>query len=379
MRAIDHGWAQSFSSSLRDSPLVALSVRTTNVPPPVSPRAFARPRPCRRPRPLPSPTSNGSIVFKDEKLQELIRTALERNYDLRDAVARVEEARANLGITRSNQFPNFVAGGNLEINRLSRDGATPLPPAFLPSQNRNFGSAALQLLSFEIDIWGRLRRATEAARANLLSAEENRQAVVTTLVSDVATAYLTLRELDYTLDISQRTLQTREQSLALTRSRQIGGVSTLLDLRQAEQLVYTAAETIPTIQQQIEQTENQITPPARAKSRQCAAGPQPHATGLLAGRSRRPAVGPAAAPSRYPGRGAGPDRRQCRNRGRPRRLLPASQSHRCARRYQHATHKSVQRRRSAPTTSRPRPSFPSSRPARSNPISISPKPNANAR
>jgi multidrug efflux system outer membrane protein len=91
-----------------------------------------------------------------------------------------------------------------------------------------------------------------------LSAQENRQAVITTLVSDVATAYLTLRELDYTLEISQRTLQTREQSLVLTRSRQVGGVSTLLNLRQAEQLVYTAAETIPTIQQQIEQTENQI-------------------------------------------------------------------------------------------------------------------------
>jgi multidrug efflux system outer membrane protein len=218
----------------------------------------------RAPAPLP-PNQAASIadlrwfvVFKDEKLQELIRKALERNYDLRDAVARVEEARANLGITRSNQFPNFAAGGNVEINRLSRDGATPLPPAFLPSQNRNFGTAALQLLSFEIDIWGRLRRATEAARANLLSAEENRQAVVTTLVSDVATAYLTLRELDYTLEISRRTLQTREQSLALTRSRQTGGVATLLDLRQAEQLVYTAAETIPTIQQQIEQTENQI-------------------------------------------------------------------------------------------------------------------------
>jgi NodT family efflux transporter outer membrane factor (OMF) lipoprotein len=218
----------------------------------------------RAPAPLP-PAQAASIadlkwfvVFKDEKLQELIRTALEQNYDLRDAVARVEEARANLGITRSNQFPNFVAGANVEINRLSRDGATPLPPAFLPSQNRNFGSAALQLLSFEIDIWGRLRRATESARANLLSAQENRQAVITTLVSDVATAYLTLRELDYTLEISQRTLQTREQSLVLTRSRQVGGVSTLLDLRQAEQLVYTAAETIPTILQQIEQTENQI-------------------------------------------------------------------------------------------------------------------------
>lgn len=216
--------------------------------------------------PSPLPPSQGAAfadlkwfeVFKDDKLQELIRTSLERNYDLRDAVARVQAARASLGVTRSNQFPNFGAEGSVDINRISREGATPIPAAVVPSQNRNFGSASLQLLSFEVDLWGKLRRATEAARANLLSAEENRQAVVTTLVSDVATNYLTLRELDYTLDISQRTLKTREESLALTKSRQTGGVSTLLDLRQAEQLVYTAAETIPSIQQQIEQKENQI-------------------------------------------------------------------------------------------------------------------------
>jgi multidrug efflux system outer membrane protein len=219
----------------------------------------------RAPEPLP-PGQAASLadlkwfeVFKDDKLQDLMRTALRQNYDLRDAVLRVEEARANLGITRSNQYPNFGASGGVEINRLSRDGATPLPAAFLPSQNRNFGQATLNLLSFEVDIWGRLRRATEAARANLLGAEENRKAVVTTLVSDVATAYLTLRELDYDLDISKRTLQTREESLQLTKSRQTGGVSTLLDLRQAEQLVDTAAETIPGIEQQIGQTENRIT------------------------------------------------------------------------------------------------------------------------
>src|SRR6266705_6197872 len=102
-------------------------------------------------------------IFKDDKLQELMRTALAQNYDLREAVARVEEARASLGITRSNQFPNFVAGGALEIDRFSRDGATRLPTTILPSQNRNFGTATLALLSFEVDIWGRLRRATEAA------------------------------------------------------------------------------------------------------------------------------------------------------------------------------------------------------------------------
>jgi outer membrane protein, multidrug efflux system len=218
----------------------------------------------RAPTPLP-PSQAASLadlkwfeVFKDDKLQELIRTALAQNYDLRDAVARVEIAHANLGITRSDQYPNFDASGGVEINRLSRDGATPIPATLLPSQNRNFGSATLGLLSFEVDIWGRLRRATEAARANLLGAEENRKAVVTTLVSDVATAYLSLRELDYELEISERTLETRQQSLELTKSRQRGGVSTLLDLRQAEQLVDTAAQTIPGIEQQMEQTENQI-------------------------------------------------------------------------------------------------------------------------
>jgi multidrug efflux system outer membrane protein len=219
----------------------------------------------RAPTPLPPPEAASLAdlkwfeVFQDPELQKLIRSALEHNYDLRDAVVRVDEARANLGITRSNQFPNFAATGAVEINRISRDGATPVPKILLPDQNRNFGVAALQLLSFEVDIWGRLRRATEAARANLLGAEENRQAVVTTLVSDVATAYFMLRELDFTLQISQRTLETRQMSLELTKSRQSGGVATLLDLRQAEQLVLGAGETIPTISQQIEQTENRIT------------------------------------------------------------------------------------------------------------------------
>jgi multidrug efflux system outer membrane protein len=197
-------------------------------------------------------------VFKDEKLQELEKTALVQNYDLRDAVARVQAARANLGITRADQFPNLGIGADISTTRLSRDGQTPLPVSFVPSQNRTFGGVTLNLLSFELDLWGRLRRATEAARAELLASEENRKAVTTTLVSDVASAYFSMRELDYQLDISNRTLATRRESLELIRNRQAGGVATLLDLRQGEQLVYTAAETIPTLQQQIEQTENQI-------------------------------------------------------------------------------------------------------------------------
>ncbi|HWF09532.1 MAG TPA: efflux transporter outer membrane subunit [Bryobacteraceae bacterium] len=223
------------------------------------------PQDFRAPDPLPAPqaTSLADLkwweVFRDEKLQELIRTALTANYDLRDAVARVEEAQANLGITRSNQLPQMGVSGDVQFNRLSRDGNFQLPPSFAPSQNRTWGEGMLNLLSFEVDIWGRLRRATEASRANLLSAEENRKAVVVTLVSDVASDYLHLRELDYELQISRATLTTRQDSLNLTQQRQTGGVATLLDLRQAEQLVDTAEQTIPELQRQIEQTENQIT------------------------------------------------------------------------------------------------------------------------
>ena len=218
----------------------------------------------------------------------MIRTALVKNYDLRDAVLRVEEARANLGITRSNQYPNVGAAGALDFTRLSRDGATPLPPALLPNQNRILGNGSLELLSFEIDIWGKLRRATEAARANLLGEEENRKAVVTTLVSDVATAYLTMRELDYELEISRRTLQAREESLALTKSRQKGGVSTLLDLRQAEQLVDTAAETIPSLRTADRTDGKSDYVIARREPRKHSARTQSHRAGL-APRGARPA------------------------------------------------------------------------------------------
>lgn len=218
----------------------------------------------RSPAPLPEPQAASLAdlkwfeIFHDEQLQQLVRTALVENYDLLDAVARVQEARANLGIVRSNQLPQLGASGSLEITRLSRDGQFPLPSSFVASQNRNWGEAALNLLSFEVDLWGRLRRSTEAARANLLNADENRKAVVSTLVSEVASNYFQLLELDYELDISQSTLESRRVSLSLVGERKGGGVATRLDLRQAEQLVSTAAENIPALQQQIEQEENRI-------------------------------------------------------------------------------------------------------------------------
>jgi multidrug efflux system outer membrane protein len=195
-------------------------------------------------------------LFKDEQLQGMIRTALERNYDLRDAVVRVEAARANLGITRADQLPTIDGGADLTTLRASRDGSFPLPEGF--KQSRSFGSVALNLLSYEVDVWGRLRRATEVARADLLASEENRKAVVTILVSDVASAYFNLLELDMELAIAKRTLATRQDSLRLIRSREQRGVGTLLEVREGEQLVHTASRVIPEIEQLIEQTENQI-------------------------------------------------------------------------------------------------------------------------
>ena len=193
-------------------------------------------------------------VFKDEKLQDLINDALTNNYDLREAVARIEAARANVGITRSEQFPTIVASSDVINQRQSRSSTFDLPTPV--QRDRSFGSVLLNLLTFEIDIWGRLRKQTAAARADLLATEEARRTVLTTLISDVATAYFGLRELDFELDISRRTLASREESLRLIRLRQQRGVATMLEVRQAEELVYDAGEVIPSLEQGITQTEN---------------------------------------------------------------------------------------------------------------------------
>src|SRR5688572_29328611 len=193
-------------------------------------------------------------LFRDEKLQNLISDALANNYDVREAVARIDAARANLGITRSEQFPQIVASADVINQRQSRSSAVELPEPI--KRDRSFGSVLLNLLTFEIDIWGRLRKQTAAARADLLATEEARRAVITTVISDVATAYFSLRELDFELDISQRTLVSRQESLRLIQLRQQRGVATMLEVRQAEELVYDATEVIPALEQGIQQTEN---------------------------------------------------------------------------------------------------------------------------
>src|SRR5438552_12221515 len=195
-------------------------------------------------------------VFKDEELQKLVRSAIVQNYELRAAVARINAAGANLGLARSDQFPQFEATADLTPARSSRNGQ--LSASGQGGRTGSYGSVLLNLLNFEIDVWGRLRQQTKAARAELRATEEDRRAVMTTVVGDVATGYFSLLALDSELDIDKRTLATRENSLKLITLRQQGGLATMLDVRQAEELVYQASETIPDTERAIEQTENQI-------------------------------------------------------------------------------------------------------------------------
>jgi multidrug efflux system outer membrane protein len=189
-----------------------------------------------------------SDIFQDEQLRTLILTALQQNYDLRIAASRILEAKAQLGITRADQFPTVSAGAGIADLRNAQS-------KFLPAFETSTGQVNLAA-AWELDFWGKFRRATEAARANLLASEWARQEVVSTLVANVASAYFQLRALDRELEISKRTLDSRQESLRLTRILANGGATSLLDVRQAEQLVFTARAEIPALEQQIEQQEN---------------------------------------------------------------------------------------------------------------------------
>ena len=187
-------------------------------------------------------------IFQDEQLRALIRTALQQNYDVRIAASRVLETRAQLGITRADQLPTLSAGAGITDVRSAQS-------KFFPAFEGSTGQANLSA-AWELDFWGQFRRATEAARANLLASEWARREVLSTLVANVASAYFQLRSLDLQLEISKRTLNSRQESLRLTRILSDGGSTSLLDVRQAEQLVFTASAEIPVLEQQIEQQEN---------------------------------------------------------------------------------------------------------------------------
>ena len=202
--------------------------------------------------PAPQPVSFGeqswTQVYPDQQLQQLIRTALQQNYDVRIAATRILQARALLGITRADQLPSVNAGASVGSQRNPANGP-------IPQFETTRGQLSLSA-SWELDFWGKYRRATEAARAELLASEWGRQAVIASLVSSVAAGYFQLRELDLELEISRRTLTSRQESLELTKTREERGINSGLDVRQAEQLVYTASSQIPDIERQIEQQEN---------------------------------------------------------------------------------------------------------------------------
>ena len=189
-------------------------------------------------------------VFQDKELQGLIRTALKSNYDVRIAATRVLQARAQVGITRADQLPSLSAGGN--INSVQSPEIGPIPSYEL-TQGQVTASAA-----WNIDFWGKYRRATEAARATLLANEWAQKEVIATLVANVATDYFQLRQVDLELEIAKRTLSSREDSLKLTQTLEQHGISSLLDVRQSEQLVYTAATQVPDLERQEGQLENAI-------------------------------------------------------------------------------------------------------------------------
>jgi multidrug efflux system outer membrane protein len=189
-------------------------------------------------------------VFQDAELQKLIRTALQQNYDTRIAAARVLEAQAQVGLARANQLPNVNVSGT---GTGFRNPATGPIPAYTFNYGRITGNAA-----WDLDFWGKYRRGTEAARANLLATDWARQEVNATLVANVAAAYFQLRELDLELGISQKALASRKESLDLTKTLEEHGINSILDVRQAEQLVYTAAADIADLNRRIGQQENYL-------------------------------------------------------------------------------------------------------------------------
>jgi len=193
-----------------------------------------------------------ATVFQDPTLQDLIKTALTNNYDVRIAAQHVLEQQAQVQITRSQQFPTLSVGGTglgADVPSLNTSTST-----ISPLVEGAFSLSA----AWTPDFWGLYRKQTAAARAQLLAQTWAQRAVRMTLVQQIATAYLQLRTLDQQLAITREALKTRQDSLDLTRTLEQGGAAPLSDVRQAEELLYTASSEIPQLEQQIQQQENAI-------------------------------------------------------------------------------------------------------------------------
>jgi multidrug efflux system outer membrane protein len=185
-------------------------------------------------------------VFQDPQLQELIRTALKQNYDLQIATERINAARAQVAVTRSSLFPQVQGNGNFTGGKENTF-----------QTKSNFLTLTTDA-AFQLDFFGRLRRATEASRAQLLATEDARQMVVLTLVGDVASDYFALLTLDLQLQITCDTIKTQEDAVKLTEHRLEHGVATKLDVLQAKQVLDTANAQVPELQRQIGQEEDAL-------------------------------------------------------------------------------------------------------------------------
>ena len=193
-------------------------------------------------------------LFDDATLTALVNDALKNNFDLRIAAERVLEARAQLGVTRSQSLPQIGGSATFTSARSSSTGSN----TFIPG-NANTSVSYTQTgfnLNWELDVFGRIRRLTESARDQYLASEEARRGVIVTLVSDVTSNYFALRELDLELEISRRTRDVAENGLRITNARHDRGVVTGLDVSQAQQFLFTATAQIASVERSITQTEN---------------------------------------------------------------------------------------------------------------------------
>ena len=244
-----HRLSSVVASLLAVAPLLACNVGPNYERPQVeSPASFRG----QAPEPAATPASTSLAdrrwweLFEDETLEWLIRTALQQNYDVRIAAARLLEAEAQLGLARADQLPTLNAGVSAEGSRSV-------------TSSRSAGSSELRAelsASWEIDFWGKFRRASEAARADLLATEWGRRAACQSLVAQVASAYFNLGALDQQRAIAEGALEARRESLRLTERREQSGAGSLIDVYQAQELVQLAeGESIDLIRR-IEQQEN---------------------------------------------------------------------------------------------------------------------------
>jgi multidrug efflux system outer membrane protein len=186
--------------------------------------------------------------FNDPVLNQLIQTALKENYDIRIAASRVDEYLGRYWVGRSGLFPQITGSASAQRQQISSEGPLPITAG---AKNPSPVYDAAVLGNWELDIWGKWRRTTEAARADLLSTKEARQAVILSLVSTVAIGYINLRDLDKQLDIAKRTVKSRADSYNLFRIRYEGGVISELELNQTKSEYETALATIPQIEKSI--------------------------------------------------------------------------------------------------------------------------------